>query len=133
MCDAAGFAKHWAAMTQGFSIGGVSIGGRVLTAPMTGVSDLPFRRAAFLEHHRIDRDSGGRGARQNQRKTVKRPLADNAGHRDAEAALFVNRSGFAARRLFLLAILVTPRLHAARAASERRCQRMSLAALRAWP
>ncbi|MEJ1968207.1 MAG: tRNA dihydrouridine synthase DusB [Rhizomicrobium sp.] len=27
-------------------IGGVVIGGRVLTAPMTGVSDLPFRRAA---------------------------------------------------------------------------------------
>ncbi|HTO40857.1 MAG TPA: tRNA dihydrouridine synthase DusB [Rhizomicrobium sp.] len=30
----------------GFEIGGVHIGGRVLTAPMTGVSDLPFRRAA---------------------------------------------------------------------------------------
>jgi len=28
------------------TIGGVKIGGRVLTAPMTGVSDLPFRRAA---------------------------------------------------------------------------------------
>src|SRR5580658_2582088 len=27
-------------------IGDVRIGGRVLTAPMTGVSDLPFRRAA---------------------------------------------------------------------------------------
>src|SRR5579871_6034201 len=33
-------------MTNGFSIGGVRIAGRVLTAPMTGVSDLPFRRAA---------------------------------------------------------------------------------------
>ncbi|MEI9996687.1 MAG: tRNA dihydrouridine synthase DusB [Rhizomicrobium sp.] len=33
-------------MTNGFSIGGVAIAGRVLTAPMTGVSDLPFRRAA---------------------------------------------------------------------------------------
>ncbi len=33
-------------MRKGFSIGGVEIGGRVLTAPMTGVSDLPFRRAA---------------------------------------------------------------------------------------
>ena len=33
-------------MSKGFSIGGVEIGGRVLTAPMTGVSDLPFRRAA---------------------------------------------------------------------------------------
>ena len=29
-----------------FRIGDVTIGGRVLTAPMTGVSDLPFRRAA---------------------------------------------------------------------------------------
>jgi len=28
------------------NIGGVGIGGRVLLAPMTGVSDLPFRRAA---------------------------------------------------------------------------------------
>lgn len=33
-------------MTQGLDIGGVHIPGRVLTAPMTGVSDLPFRRAA---------------------------------------------------------------------------------------
>jgi tRNA-dihydrouridine synthase B len=32
--------------TRSFSIGGVAIAGRVLTAPMTGVSDLPFRRAA---------------------------------------------------------------------------------------
>jgi tRNA-dihydrouridine synthase B len=30
----------------GFAIGDVWVGGRVLTAPMTGVSDLPFRRAA---------------------------------------------------------------------------------------
>ena len=29
-----------------FRIGDVTISGRVLTAPMTGVSDLPFRRAA---------------------------------------------------------------------------------------
>jgi tRNA-dihydrouridine synthase B len=29
-----------------FKIGNVTIAGRVLTAPMTGVSDLPFRRAA---------------------------------------------------------------------------------------
>ncbi len=29
-----------------FTIGDVTIGGRVLMAPMTGVSDLPFRRAA---------------------------------------------------------------------------------------
>ena len=33
-------------MTQGFDIAGVSIPGRVLIAPMTGVSDLPFRLAA---------------------------------------------------------------------------------------
>jgi len=31
---------------SGFRIGDVHIPGRVLTAPMTGVSDLPFRRAA---------------------------------------------------------------------------------------
>lgn len=33
-------------MSRSFAIGGVPIAGRVLTAPMTGVSDLPFRRAA---------------------------------------------------------------------------------------
>jgi tRNA-dihydrouridine synthase B len=33
-------------MTDTLIIGDVTIGGRVLTAPMTGVSDLPFRRAA---------------------------------------------------------------------------------------
>jgi tRNA-dihydrouridine synthase B len=33
-------------MREGFFIGDVKISGRVLTAPMTGVSDLPFRRAA---------------------------------------------------------------------------------------
>ena len=33
-------------MNRGFNIGGVAIAGRVLIAPMTGVSDLPFRRAA---------------------------------------------------------------------------------------
>lgn len=33
-------------MAAGFNIGGVPIRGRVLTAPMTGVSDLPFRRTA---------------------------------------------------------------------------------------
>ena len=32
--------------SHGFSIGNVPIAGRVLLAPMTGVSDLPFRRAA---------------------------------------------------------------------------------------
>jgi tRNA-dihydrouridine synthase B len=31
---------------HGFAIGDVTVGGRVLIAPMTGVSDLPFRRAA---------------------------------------------------------------------------------------
>jgi nifR3 family TIM-barrel protein len=33
-------------MAAGFDIGSVRVAGRVLTAPMTGVSDLPFRRAA---------------------------------------------------------------------------------------
>jgi nifR3 family TIM-barrel protein len=33
-------------MQQALDIGGVRVPGRVLTAPMTGVSDLPFRRAA---------------------------------------------------------------------------------------
>ncbi len=33
-------------MSQALQIGDVTIPGRVLTAPMTGVSDLPFRRAA---------------------------------------------------------------------------------------
>jgi tRNA-dihydrouridine synthase B len=31
---------------RGLTIGGLDIGGRVLIAPMTGVTDLPFRRAA---------------------------------------------------------------------------------------
>ena len=33
-------------MSSALSVGGVSVGGRVWIAPMTGVSDLPFRRAA---------------------------------------------------------------------------------------
>ncbi len=33
-------------MSSGLTIGDVTIAGRVLTAPMTGVSDLPFRRIA---------------------------------------------------------------------------------------
>ena len=33
-------------MPNGFDIAGVHIAGRVLTAPMTGVSDLPFRKVA---------------------------------------------------------------------------------------
>src|SRR3569832_2654503 len=33
-------------MVQTLRIGDVEIGGRVLVAPMTGVSDLPFRRVA---------------------------------------------------------------------------------------
>jgi len=34
-------------MTPGFDIGEVRIGGRVLAAPMTGLTDLPFRRLLF--------------------------------------------------------------------------------------
>ncbi len=33
-------------MTQGLTIGDVTVPGRVLTAPMTGVTDLPFRQTA---------------------------------------------------------------------------------------
>ncbi|HEY3636893.1 MAG TPA: tRNA dihydrouridine synthase DusB [Rhizomicrobium sp.] len=33
-------------MNEGVTIGNIHVGGRVLMAPMTGVSDLPFRRAA---------------------------------------------------------------------------------------
>jgi tRNA-dihydrouridine synthase B len=33
-------------MSEGLTIGDVRVGGRVLIAPMTGVTDLPFRRAA---------------------------------------------------------------------------------------
>src|ERR1700748_698863 len=33
-------------MSHGLQIGSVKIAGRVLTAPMTGVSDLPFRQTA---------------------------------------------------------------------------------------
>jgi nifR3 family TIM-barrel protein len=33
-------------MSRSLTIGGVEVGGRVWIAPMTGVSDLPFRRAA---------------------------------------------------------------------------------------
>src|SRR3954463_9048195 len=33
-------------MSNGLDIGGVKVAGRVWIAPMTGISDLPFRRAA---------------------------------------------------------------------------------------
>src|SRR5438477_5095853 len=33
-------------MSNSLKLGGVEVGGRVWIAPMTGVSDLPFRRAA---------------------------------------------------------------------------------------
>src|ERR1700753_2541183 len=33
-------------MSSSVKIGGVEVGGRAWVAPMTGVSDLPFRRAA---------------------------------------------------------------------------------------
>ena len=34
-------------MTLGLTIGDVTVPGRVLTAPMTGITDLPFRRIAL--------------------------------------------------------------------------------------
>jgi tRNA-dihydrouridine synthase B len=54
-------------MNIGFDIGGVHIAGRVLTAPMTGVSDLPFRRtasrlgAAYVATEMVACDSFARG------------------------------------------------------------------------
>src|ERR1700748_1277967 len=36
-------------MSHGLQIGSVKIAGRVLTAPMTGVSDLPFRQTASAQ------------------------------------------------------------------------------------
>ena len=54
-------------MARGFHIGDVFVPGRVLTAPMTGVSDLPFRRAAskagaaYVATERVACDSFARG------------------------------------------------------------------------
>ena len=54
-------------MPQGLQIGDVTIPGRVLTAPMTGVSDLPFRRiasacgAAYVATEMVACDSFARG------------------------------------------------------------------------
>ena len=36
-------------MPQSLKIGDITIPGRVLTAPMTGVSDLPFRQTASAQ------------------------------------------------------------------------------------
>jgi len=55
------------AMPHGLQIGDVTIPGRVLTAPMTGVSDLPFRRtasacgAAYVATEMVACDSFARG------------------------------------------------------------------------
>src|SRR5882762_1198631 len=54
-------------MASSFKIGDVTIPGRVLTAPMTGVSDLPFRRsasrcgAAYVATEMVACDSFARG------------------------------------------------------------------------
>ncbi|HWT97323.1 MAG TPA: tRNA dihydrouridine synthase DusB [Rhizomicrobium sp.] len=54
-------------MTQTLKIGDVTIPGRVLTAPMTGVSDLPFRRiasrcgASYVATEMVACDSFARG------------------------------------------------------------------------
>ena len=56
-----------ARMVQTLTIGDVTIPGRVLTAPMTGVSDLPFRRtasacgAAYVATEMVACDSFARG------------------------------------------------------------------------
>ena len=54
-------------MSKSLNIGGVTIPGRVLTAPMTGVSDLPFRRiasacgASYVATEMVACDSFARG------------------------------------------------------------------------
>ena len=54
-------------MRSSLQIGDVTIPGRVLTAPMTGVSDLPFRRiasacgAAYVATEMVACDSFARG------------------------------------------------------------------------
>jgi tRNA-dihydrouridine synthase B len=54
-------------MSSSLKIGDVTIPGRVLTAPMTGVSDLPFRRiasrcgAAYVATEMVACDSFARG------------------------------------------------------------------------
>src|ERR1700739_2644306 len=54
-------------MASSLKIGDVTIPGRVLTAPMTGVSDLPFRRiasacgAAYVATEMVACDSFARG------------------------------------------------------------------------
>jgi len=54
-------------MDHGFTIGGVRIGGRVLAAPMTGVTDMPTRRAAGETRRALCRDRNG-GVRYVSRK-----------------------------------------------------------------
>ena len=52
------------AMNGQLQIGDVTVPGRVLTAPMTGITDLPFRRVAAgvvpAQTH-LDRDGARRG------------------------------------------------------------------------
>ena len=48
-------------MSSALELGEVAVGGRVWIAPMTGVSDLPFRRAASaLGAAYVDTDIGRR-------------------------------------------------------------------------
>ena len=63
-------------MPSGLQIGDVAIPGRVLTAPMTGVSDLPFRRiasacgAAYVATEMVACDSFARGRPDVVRRAV---------------------------------------------------------------
>ena len=67
MLDKALAGGHFPAMPQTLKIGDVTIPGRVLTAPMTGVSDLPFRQtasaqgAAYVATEMVACDSFARG------------------------------------------------------------------------
>ena len=65
--DKSGIRDYVPAMPQTLKIGDVTIPGRVLTAPMTGVSDLPFRQtasaqgAAYVATEMVACDSFARG------------------------------------------------------------------------
>ena len=49
MLDKALAGRHFPTMPRTLKIGDIVIPGRELTAPMTGVSDLPFRQTASAQ------------------------------------------------------------------------------------
>src|ERR1700743_3793476 len=70
---------HLPAMPHTLKIGDVSLPGRVLTAPMTGVSDLPFRQTAseqgapYVATEMVACDSFARGRPPVGRRGALRP------------------------------------------------------------